>query len=120
VSPKLMRVISRRTEDSISRFAEIRANNTFSYEENLFRKGLEDSLRINMEVQKVFGITTFLSNSFSQIATLSVYAVGGWLAIKSAGVPDGVTVGAIFVMVRALATVINPIKGLIDYFQRPL
>lgn len=113
-----MRKVSHQTEEALSHFGEIQSNNTFSYEERRFENSLYDFFDIKMRIAKVFGKTSFLSGFFAGLAHLSVYAVGGYLIISAAGVSGGLTVGAIFIMIRALGTVISPINSLIDYFQR--
>ena len=113
-----MRDISRQTEDSIAHYMEIQSNNTFAYEEDKFRSNLVDFSKITVDITRVFGKTTFLSGFFSGMATLLVYGLGGFLLIQQGHEPSGITIGAIFVMIRALATIIRPVNSLIDYSQR--
>ena len=112
-----LRSISSHTEESISHFQEIQFNNTFPYEEERFRKSLSRFWDINIDLAKVHGKTTFLSQFFSSLATLSVYGVGGYLAIKTVGMPNALSVGSIFVMIRALGVLIAPVNKLIDFSQ---
>ncbi len=113
-----MRNISKQTEESISHYMEIQTNNTFPYEEYNFYRSLRDFFGINLDIAKVNGKTTFLSQFFSGLATLSVYGVGGFLVIKHWGEPDGLTVGSLVIMTGAIANIINPVNTLIDFSQR--
>jgi len=117
-SPRLLRDLSRRTEETLSHVQEIHVHQTYAFEESRFEKGLEDFARTQVEVARVFGQTSFLTRSLSQGATLAVYTLGGWLVIREAGLPDGLTVGSIFVVVRALTMVMSPLTTLIDYSQK--
>lgn len=112
-----LRSISSNTEESISHYQEIQCNNTFSYEEDKFRKNLLQFWGINMDLARVHGKTTFLSQFFASLATLSVYGVGGYLAIKTVGTASALSVGSIFVMIRALGVLITPVNKLIDFSQ---
>ncbi|MEQ8171050.1 MAG: ABC transporter ATP-binding protein/permease, partial [Candidatus Eremiobacterota bacterium] len=113
-----MRNISKQTEESISHYMEIQTNNTFPYEEYNFYRSLMDFFGINLDIAKVNGKTTFLSQFFSGLATLSVYGVGGFLVIKHWGEADGLTVGSLVIMTGAIANIINPVNTLIDFSQR--
>lgn len=117
-STEQMRRITQRTEESISHYSEIQANNTFPYEEYLFKNSLLGFFGISMNVAKLYGATTFFSGFFSELATLSIYGAGAYLVIKTNNSIHPLTVGAIFVMIRALSTVISPINALIDFSQR--
>jgi len=112
-----MRDISVQAEDSVAHYMEIQSNNTFAYEEEKLQKSLYEFLDINVDIGKVHGQTSALSQVFSSLATLSVYGVGGWFLIKY-GTASGLSVGAIFIMIRALGTIITPINRLIDFSQR--
>jgi len=113
-----MRNISKQTEESISHYMEIQTNNTFLYEEYNFHRSLMDFFGINLDIAKVNGKTTFLSQFFSGLATLSIYGAGGFLVIKHWGEPDGLTVGSLVIMTGAIANIINPVNTLIDFSQR--
>ena len=117
-SPRLLRDLSRRTEETLSHVSEIHVHHTYAYEEKRFEKGLEEFAENQVQMARVFGATSFLNRSLSQMATLAVYTLGGWLVVREAGVAGGLTVGGIFVVVRILGQVMSPLTTLIDYFQR--
>ncbi len=117
-SPRLLRDLSRRTEETLSHVQEIHVHQTYAFEEDRFGRGLEEFAHTQVEVARVFGQTSFLTRSLSQLATLSVYTLGGWLVVREAGVAGGLTVGGIFVVVRALTMVMSPLTTLIDYSQK--
>ncbi len=117
-SPRLLRDLSRRTEETLSHVGEIHVHHTYAYEEKRFEKGLEEFAENQVHLARVFGATSFLNRSLSQMATLAVYTLGGWLVVREAGMAGGLTVGGIFVVIRVLGQVMSPLTTLIDYFQR--
>jgi len=117
-SPRLLRDLSRRTEETLSHVGEIHVHHTYAYEETRFEKGLEEFAENQVHLARVFGATSFLNRSLSQMATLAVYTLGGWLVVREAGLAGGLTVGGIFVVVRVLSQVMSPLTTLIDYCQR--
>lgn len=117
-SPRLLRAVSRRTEETLSHIQEIHVHGTYRYEEARFADGLRDLSATQVSVARVFGATSFLTRSLSLLATLSVYTLGGWLVVRESGLADGLTVGDIFVVVRVMGTVMGPLGTLIDWSQK--
>lgn len=118
LSPKLLRAVSRRTEETLSHVGEIHVHGTYRFEEARFADGLRELADTQVAVARVFGTTSFLTRTLSMLATLSVYTLGGWLVVRETGVPDGLSVGDIFVVVRVLGTVMAPLGTLIDWSQK--
>jgi ABC-type multidrug transport system fused ATPase/permease subunit len=95
---------------------EIQSNNTFAYEEYKFRKSLEEFGATGVDIARVYGKTTFASQFFSGLATLSALMVGGWIFIKNGGAAQNI--GDLTAMITAIGTIINPLNSLIDFSQR--